>query len=59
MDIKDCPTARDNWKYLSDKWTSHPICPTGQVNFEPSFVLKAVAGTENPGNEYQTKNVAR
>ncbi len=62
MDVKDCPTARDNWKYLSDNWTSHPTCPTGQVTcptgqvkFEPSFVLKAVVGTENTANKSQTK----
>ena len=59
MDIKDCPTARDNRKYLSDNWTSHPTCPTGQVKFEPSFMLKAVVGTENTANEYQTKNVGK
>ncbi len=59
MDIKDCPTALDNWKYLSDNWNSHPTCPTGQVKFEPSFMLKEVVGTENPVNEYQTKNVGR
>ncbi len=59
MDVKDCPTARDNWKYLSDSLTSHPTCPTGQVKFEPSFMLKAVVGTENTANEYQTKNVGR
>ncbi len=62
MDIKDFPTARDNWKYLSDNWTSHPTCPTGQpgqVKFETCFMLKAVVGTENPTNEYQTKNVEK
>ena len=37
MDIKDCPTARDNWKLLSDNWTSHSTCQTGQVKFEPSL----------------------
>ncbi len=37
MDIKDCQTAWDNWKYLSDNWTSHSPCPTGQVKFESSF----------------------
>ncbi len=24
MDIKDCPTALENWTYLSDNWNSHP-----------------------------------
>ena len=23
LDIKDCPTALDNWKYLSANWNSH------------------------------------
>ncbi len=59
MDVKDCPTALDNWKYLLDNWNSHPTCPTGQVKFERSFTLKAVIGTENFVNEYETKNVGR
>ncbi len=36
-----------------------PLCPTGQVKFEPLFMLKAVIGTENPANENQTKNVGK
>ena len=52
MDIKDCPTAGDNWKLLSDNWTSHCTCPTGQVKFEPCFMLKAAVGTESSANEY-------
>ncbi len=59
LDIKDCPTALDNRKYLSDNWNSYPTCPTGQVKFEPSFMLKAVVGTENPVNEFQTKKLGR
>ncbi len=59
LDIEHCPTALDNWKYLSDNWNSHPTCPAGQVKFEPFFMLKAVLGTENPVNEYHTKNVGK
>ncbi len=55
--VKDFPSAWDNWKYLSDNWTSHPTCPTGQVNFEPPFMPKAVVGTENTANEYQTRKM--
>ncbi len=44
-------------KVLAEQLPSHPTCPKGQVKFEPSksFMLKAVVGTENPANEYQTK----
>ncbi len=59
MDIKDCPTALDNWKYLSDNWNSHLTCPVGQAKFEPSFTLKSFIETENPVNLYQTKNIGR
>ncbi len=55
MDIKDCPTAWDNWKHLSDNWTSHP-------KFEPSFMPEAVVGTEKIlaiNAQYQVKNVGR
>ncbi len=45
MDIQLSRAVGQSLKYLSDNWTSHPICPTGQVNFEPSFVLKAVVAT--------------
>ncbi len=36
LDIKDCPTALDNWKYLVKQLKFlYPTCPTGQVKFEP------------------------
>ncbi len=42
--------------------TTESICRTTELpspKFEPSVMLKAVVGTENPANEYQTKNVGR
>ncbi len=50
MDIKDCP---GQLKVTVGQLNFPPLtCPTGQIKFEPSFMLKAVVGTENTANEY-------